>query len=144
MNYPWLVPLSIAGFALFWCVIVVLIAAVGGWRSLARVYRNQLPFSGHTWHFRSARMGIVKYKGALTIGVNPAGLYLAAFPLFRPGHPPLFIPWHDITVSSESRFLGNVIVFKFRQAPGASLELWERFGREVLERARGATTMPPA
>ena len=137
MKDTWLIPIFIAGFAVFWILISFAIGAVGGWRSLARVYRNQLPFSGHTWHFRSGRMGgLAKYKGALTIGVNPAGLYLAVFPLFRPGHAPLFIPWHDVTVTSASRFLGNVIVFTFRQAPNASLELWERFGREVLERAR--------
>jgi hypothetical protein len=134
----WIIPIAIAGFAAFWCGIVWLIATVGGWHSLARVYRSQLPFSGHTWRFRSGRMGgFAKYNGVLTVGVNSAGLYLAVFPLFRPGHPPLFIPWHDITVSSERRFIGTFVVFTFRQAPNASLALWEPFGREVLERARG-------
>jgi hypothetical protein len=81
-------------------------------------------------------MGVVRYNGALTVGVNAAGMYLAMLPLFRLGHPPLFIPWSDITVSSTRRFLADFIVFEFRQTPGVSILLFDRFGREVLEAAR--------
>ena len=133
--------LALLGFAGFWFLIVFLVAAVSGWRALAREYRSELPFTGRTWRFRTARIGVSRYKNALTIGVNPSGLYLAMFPMFRPGHPPLFIPWHDVAVTSESRFLGNVVVFTFRRA-GARLELWEPLGREVLEAAGDNTTMP--
>jgi len=132
------IALSVAGFAVFWMLIVWLISAVGGWRSLAAHYRSDLPFTGRTWSFRSGLMGgMARYNGLLTVGVNPAGLYLAVMPLFRPGHPPLFIPWPDLTVTSEQRFVRSFIVFRFRQAPNASLWLPEKFGREVLETARG-------
>jgi hypothetical protein len=36
---------------------------------------------------------MVSYNNCLTIGVTDEGLYLAVFPLFRPGHPPLLIDW---------------------------------------------------
>lgn len=125
-----------------WLAVTLVISAVGGWRALAACYRSDLPFTGRMWRFRPGMMGgIVRYNGALTIGVNPAGLYVAAMPLFRPGHPPLFIPWPDITVGSQRRLLASFVVFQFRQAPNASLWLYEKFGREVLEAARLPTTM---
>ena len=138
MSTSVIVALAVVGFFVFWCFIVWLISAVGGWSSLAAHYRNELPFTGRTWSFRSGMMGgIARYNGALTVGVNPSGLYLSVLPLFRPGHPPLFIPWSDVTVGNEQRFLRSYIAFRFRQAPDTSLWLWERFGREVLETARG-------
>lgn len=143
MTVPVVVALAVAGFAVFWMLIVWLISAAGGWRSLAAHYRSDLPFTGRTWRFRSGLMGgMARYNGLLTVGVNPAGLYLAVMPLFRIGHPPLFIPWSDVTVGNEQRFVSSFIAFRFRQAPGTSLWLRERFGREVLEAARGAPSAP--
>lgn len=131
--------LGAAGFVVFWILIVWLISAVGGWRALAARYRTDLPFTGRMWRFRSGMMGgMARYNGLLTVGVNPAGLYLAVTPLFRPSHPPLFIPWPEVTVGSERRFLQSFIVFRFSGVPNVSLWLYDRFGREVLECARGA------
>ena len=142
-DFALLLAIGVCGFAAFWFLIVFLISAIGGWRALAQRYRSDMPFTGHTWHMRSGRMGgIARYSGVLTVGVNPAGLYLAVMPLFRPGHPPLLIPWPDVSVTSERRFGGTFIVFTFRQAPMASLQLQESFGRQVLETARGAGPAP--
>jgi len=47
----------------------------------------------------------VSYNNCVTIGVTDAGLYLAPFLLFRFLHPPLLIPWRDITGCQEGRFL---------------------------------------
>lgn len=142
-DFALLLAVGMFGFIAFWFLIIFFISAISGWRALAQRYRSDMPFSGHTWHLRSGRMGgMARYSGVLTVGVNPAGLYLAVMPLFRVGHPPLFIPWPDVSVTSERRFLGSFIFFTFRQAPMVSLQLWERFGREVLETARGAGQSP--
>jgi hypothetical protein len=45
--------------------------------------------------------------------VNPNGIYLSVLFIFRIGHPPLFIPWPDVSMR-EKRFL---IFFK-------QVELW--------------------
>jgi hypothetical protein len=36
--------------------------------------------------------------------VNPNGIYLSVLFIFRIGHPPLFIPWPDVSMR-EKRFL---------------------------------------
>jgi hypothetical protein len=46
---------------------------------------------------QSGRLGMVNYGSCLTIHVSEAGMFLAVFPLFRPGHPRLFIPWSEFT-----------------------------------------------
>ena len=137
MSTALIVVLGLCAWTGLWVLMSFLISAMGGWGTLARYYRSELPFTGKTWRMRSARMGwFTRYGGVLTVGVNPAGLYLALLPLFRVGHPPLFVPWPDVSVTSERRVLASFIVFHFRQAPVVTLWLRERFGREVLETAR--------
>ena len=44
------------------------------------------------------------YGNCLILAVNSDGIYLSVFFLFRIGHPPLFIPWPDVSMR-ERRFL---------------------------------------
>ena len=137
-----LVVIALGLFIAIWIAATWLVSALGGWRALAERYRSDLPFTGQTWRMRSGRMGgVVRYNGLLTVGVNQAGLHLAVMPLFRPGHPPLFIPWPDVTVESGRRFFRTFVIFRFRQMPNVSLWLYEKFGRQVLETARQPMTM---
>ncbi len=41
------------------------------------------------------------YNNCLTIGVDPMGLYLATMIVIRLGHPPLLVPWHEISVEKR-------------------------------------------
>ena len=75
---------------------------------------------------------LARYNGVLTVGVNPAGLYLAVMPLFRPGHPPLFIPWPDVTVGSEQR------VVRCRERVQAVVRLGPRDAGGARQPRRGA------
>ncbi len=88
---------------LFW-----LIGRISGWSTLANIYRATGEFFGPTWKFQSGqfrwRMG---YNHCLTFGANESGLFLSVFFLFRIGHPSLFIPWGDITVSLRKGFLSK-------------------------------------
>jgi hypothetical protein len=43
--------------------------------------------------------GIAGYNHCLTVGCNPEGLYMAMTPMFQFRHPPLLVPWHEISVS---------------------------------------------
>ena len=52
------------------------------------------------------------YRNVLTIGANSNGLYLAptlpVFPLF---HPPMFIPWSEISLTSKKTFFFSGVRF---------------------------------
>lgn len=99
-----LVPLAVIGFALWWCVVSFLIAHLSGWASLARVYRAWAPFTGRTWRGQSGYLRWSSYKSCLNVGCDERGLSLSVVFLFRVGHPPLFIPWEDVSLK-ETRFL---------------------------------------
>lgn len=94
-----IVPAFLAYFLAVWLGVCLLIARLGGWSQLAGRYRVAKLPDGKVRYFQSAtisRVGLpCNYGACLTMIVNEQGLGLVVFPLLRPGHPPLFIPWTD-------------------------------------------------
>jgi hypothetical protein len=88
-----------AFFVTVWVLSIYLVAAASGWRLLATRFRAQGPFTGQSWRMQFARMRwMTNYNNALTIGADSTGLFMAPMVLFRVWHPPLFIPWTEITL----------------------------------------------
>jgi hypothetical protein len=121
--------LVIAGI---WVALSIALARAGGWAALAAVYRAPEAFGGKRWRFQSAGMRWrTNYGACLTVGANAEGLYLAVpFP-FRIGHPPLFIPWTDISVTATRRLVFTYLEFRFRRAPDIPFRVGERLGRRI-------------
>jgi|SRR5260370_15507792 len=123
-------------FVLFWTAISLIIAQIGGWGELSRCYRSGNPFDGRRWNFRSGRMRWnTGYNGCLTIGANAHGLFLAMLFLFRIGHPPLFVPWQDISVKKGKILWWKWTEFRFRQAPGVPLRIYGKLSDEIKSAA---------
>jgi hypothetical protein len=109
-----------------------LIGQLFGWGRLARHYLTREPFTGIKRHFRSGKIGLSNYSGCLTVGTNSEGLYLAVVFLFRPGHPPLFIPWGDVTARvKESWLAGPRLQLRFSRAPRVVLYVSKRLGETI-------------
>ncbi len=105
----WLIAvLAIAAFAVvfpaFWCGVVWIIGAVG-WRPLAARYPADGPATGQTFRMTSGTVGLANYNGVLSVSVEPEGLHLAVMALFRVGHPPILIPWPEITSVTQKNAL---------------------------------------
>jgi hypothetical protein len=103
--------LAVPCFVISWWVIIAYwIALLGGWRLLAKRFRAQSEFTGEKWHMQSARMRLLSnYNGALTVGAGTTGLFIVPMILFRAWHPPLFVPWNEISVSRTTQ----LFFFKF-------------------------------
>jgi hypothetical protein len=100
MHGTYFVLLNIAGIVVIWVVVLLVISRLGGWALLAEQYRCLEPFSGPCWNFQCGQFRwFASYNNCLTVGADPRGLFLRIFPLFRVAHPPLFIPWREISVS---------------------------------------------
>lgn len=110
-------------FLAFGYAVSLLLASMSGWRALAQAYplRVQLPAARKS--FVGARVGGVSYQGSLHVAADDAGLYVASVALFRAGHPPLFIPWRDITTSSSKSVYGPMLRLRTRAVPESALEL---------------------
>jgi hypothetical protein len=77
---------------------------------------------------------MMNYNRCLTVGANEQGLYLAMNPLFRLGHPTLFIPWNEISVQAQKRLFFDGTRFQLgRENP---VPLWVR--KSLAERLKTA------
>lgn len=141
---PWTVGvLAVVGFAVWWCIVLSAVGALLGWGKLARHYRTTAPFHGTVRRFRSAKIGLSNYSGVLSVGTNPDGLHLAVFPLFRPGHPPLFVPWSDITATPTAGWLASYLDLRFENAPRVTVRVPAALGRQLAADANRAWDEPP-
>jgi len=119
-----------------WVAILNVLARIGGWATLAERYPAAGAFDGDRWWFQNAQLRWrVNYGGVLTVGASPRGLYLSVLLPFRIAHPPLFIPWTDITVSERKGLAAGYFEFRFRRAPGIPLRVMERLGRRIAASA---------
>lgn len=111
--------LGILCFVAAWAIMFTLISRVGGWALVAEQYRCQETFTGATWSFQKGQMRwMVGYNNCLTVGADPRGLYISILFPFRLGHPPLFIPWRDISRASKKVLWINFIELRLgREVP---------------------------
>jgi hypothetical protein len=80
------------------------------------------------------------YSFSLVLGSGPAGLHLATLRPFRPGHPPLFIPWRDITATVERGWLGNHVAFTFEPFRPVRLRIARGLAERLISAAASADT----
>jgi hypothetical protein len=126
-------PAFIAVYAIsLWAGVGFMISLIGGWFELGRTSRTSQPFHGQIWRFQDAQFRLIGgYHNILSVGANEEGLYLSVFFPFRVGHPPLFIPWQDISVRPGRYLWFRVYRFEFRQVPLVRLRLKERLGKQL-------------
>jgi hypothetical protein len=133
-----------AGVPAFFALILFLLAKTGGWGALASRYRMDRPFQGTLWRFQYGFLGSVRYKGALTVGSGTEGLYLAVLFFFRPFHPPLLIPWPEVSLDRRKKTLFlDLVEFRLGPEPLASLWLPDALAQQVAS-APGAYLRTPA
>ncbi len=100
-------------FVLLWLAVSAIISYIGGWRTLSKSFRAREPFVDKKRHFQSGQFRwLAGYHNCLTLGADPNGLYLGILFLFRFMHPPLFIPWSEVSVQTKrSWILGERVTF---------------------------------
>ena len=107
MGQEVLVAVGTLFFLLCWSGILNAIAWMGGWWHLAREFPDDALLHDRgpvrRRRFQSGSFGLMNYNSALTIGVYEQGLRVAALWPFRPGHPPLFIPWSELVDARAKR-----------------------------------------
>ncbi len=129
-----------AAFVAFWLSMMFLVAVMSGWRVLAEKYGlpegERMP-EGTTLKWRSAALGgsfPTNYKSCLNFTATPLGLGIAPALIFSTGHPPLFIPWADITLE-EKKVLFSKRLKMTIDGTGYSFSVW---GEKVSHFIRSA------
>ena len=145
----WYVVVALASFALVWIAILHLAAWMSGWSRLAKAYRCDSRFGGFRVGFVSGEMrggpcfGLpCNYGLCLTLGSAPEGIYLAVALPFRPGHPPLFIPWREVHAQVDRAWLTSYVTFTFEPFKPLGLRI-SRGTADRLISASGAADINP-
>ncbi|KAA6460094.1 hypothetical protein DYQ86_13655 [Acidobacteria bacterium AB60] len=92
----------IAFFALLWCFASIWVSWLGGWILLARRFRKEtepcgdLRIAGPWFHTVTLRF-LTRYNSVVRVVAANDALYLSVLALFRIGHPPLRIPWDEVS-----------------------------------------------
>ena len=125
-----------------WFAITLLLSYVSGWALLARFYRAAQPFAGRYERVRASQMGPLGPFGgarnALYVGIDPQGLHLRMFILFRLNCRDLFMPWAEISVTRGRSFFLDFVEFHFRQAPRIRVRIFGKAGDVIKALALGA------
>lgn len=129
-------------FVAMWCFVSILLASIGGWRVLARHYPTGSGFHGRSFTFRSAQVGSVSYGACLTLGVNAEGLRMSILPMFRVAHPPLFVPWGDVTVRAGRTWFFPWIELSFAKCAGQRMRISRRLAEALARESSGRLRLP--
>ena len=129
----------IAGFLCIWTAVCFAISWCGGWWALSNSYPLDTDVIRKRWRFQSAVMRMMTgYGSCLSFGVTDRGLALSILFLFRPGHPPLHIPWEDIEVDRHKPWLmTSRIRLGFKKVPGVPVIIREQLAKELNEENAG-------
>jgi hypothetical protein len=129
----WFLPLFVVAFTVMWLGITGLVAELGGWRELARLYGEpegavRAPvqsFQMATLDLRRGRFSLpVNYSNCMVLEVAREGLHLRPWRVFRFRHPPLFIPWPQMERLQPGTFLFFRTLTITPRGVGTRLRLW--------------------
>lgn len=128
-------------FLFAWISAGLIVSRMSGWHKLAQRFALQGDFPSRCWRWRSAtaRYGS-HYNNCLRVAADPAGLYMAMPWLFRIGHPPLFIPWSEISISHTKVLLWKMTRFEFGRENPISFSFREDFAEQI--RAAAGSSWP--
>jgi hypothetical protein len=118
---------------LFWVGLCLLLSFIGGWIRLSINYKKpeDKVFTGVLNKVYNASMGIAGYQ-YLMLGLDKDGLYLNAPLLLRIGHPPLYIPWDQITAKTKKSLFAFInIQLCFKANPDIKFNLSETNAKRI-------------
>ena len=110
MLVPLIITASLLAFVGFWCFICLVLSRAGGWAALATTFPATYVPDGRPLRFQTGKVGHISYGNCLTMRISAQGLYLAVFPIFRLGHPPLLIPWQQFHDLQETQIMSRRFV----------------------------------
>lgn len=140
-----LIVLLAVGSVGLWLLVCFIVSHLGGWSSLAQRYRREEPFTGQMWHGCSGYFKpLGSYRRVLTLGADSGGLYIATLALFRLAHPPLYVPWSDVSTEPSRSLVSSVVELHFARVPGVSLKIDPGLASRLANASSGGLVLPSA
>jgi len=119
-----------------WCIVCFVVSLFSGWFSLSRRFGKQSEPYGDT---RSAGPFFYTvymrfwghYNSVIRMTAAEDALYLSVLLPFRPGHPPLRIPWSEIQFSRTKRLWRQYVVLTLGNQERIPFRISERMARKL-------------
>ena len=123
-------------FLVLWVLVNLIISRLTGWARMASHYPVMGAFTGKIWRFQTigTRRGM-GYKGSTNVGADSRGLHLSLFFIFRFGHPAIFVPWRDITITEKQVFKSKELELRFRKTEDLPVRIFAELGDRLAEAA---------
>jgi hypothetical protein len=143
----WLTPVAVGVlFVALWVAIFQALARVGGWRELALAYPPlgiTGPGLGESFRMRSLQLRRgVNYNNCVTLTAGPSALRLALPRVIALGHPPIEVPWPELTAEAGRALWMPVVTLRCARAPSVPVRMRRRLA-ETLARASGGQLRLP-
>ena len=112
-------------FGALWVGITLAMSYIGGWGKVGKQYAaTGAPPPGRVLKSVTGMFGMARYKYVLTVITADDGLYIENRKVFRPGHPPLFIPFSAIFhARKQTLFFWEFVAFEIGDPPLAGVRL---------------------
>jgi hypothetical protein len=131
-------------FVALWLFVSGMISYIGGWSALAKHYRLTGQFTGERWSFQSGKMRwLANYNNCLTIGASQTGLFLGILFLFRFRHPPLLIPWSEVSVGRKEFWVFKYAVLRLGRELGIPLSIRGGLADKLKDASGGKWPIEP-
>jgi hypothetical protein len=121
-----------------WVVLRTVFVKLSGWDRLSARFRVSRPPEDWDWRKQTVKVGSVRYRRTVNLAVRPEGLYLADSGLLW--HPPLCVPWVEMTKARRSSVYGRPAVSVSIGTPViGTLEFYAQLYQEIQARASRAS-----
>jgi hypothetical protein len=126
---------ALVTFIVTMTIISSVCSLVSGWSKLAKSYPCETYVVGTTWRWQSAKLRKgMNYNGCLTVTANAEGMRVSMWPLMRLGHPPLFFPWSDVSLSRQRDwFRSEYVRFTLAREPALPFVITGRLAKKIQE-----------
>ena len=123
-------------FVVVWRLAEHAFARLGGWHALAQFYRASGPPDGPTFRGSAVSFGLVRYWDWVQFTAGGAGLGFACQLRSTNAHPPLFVPWSELTMVRRGFWPFHWVDLGFAKAPKVRVSIMPGLA-ERLVRAGG-------
>lgn len=125
-------------FVVMWFIVLYIISRITGWSRLAEKYRTFTKSESKLMQAVQVYWGSVLMAGNIyTVGSSNKGMYIGVLFPFRPGHPPLLIPWHEIKAKKVNRAFQPRIQLSFGNNLSRPFEINEKVAEQIKAGSSG-------
>jgi hypothetical protein len=123
-------------FACVWVFACIVVGIISGWHSLAKRFSSNSAPYGETKTVGPFFYSIYTrfwghYSSVIRLTAADDALYLSVLSLFRAGHPPLRIPWMEITFGTSKLLWKRYIVLTLGNEEQIPMRISERMARNL-------------